>query len=184
MSAADGGWKPFTRFQSIPNITTKNPNLRFVDVTGDGHADILISEDVVFTWYESRSKDGFGTAQRVPQSWDEEKGPKLVFSDPAQTIFLADMCGDGLSDIVRIRYDEVCYWPNLGYGKFGAKIAMGNPPLLDPPDLFDPKRIHLADIDGSGTTDLVYVGLDGISLYFNQSGNSWSAPRLLSHFPR
>ena len=155
-----------------------------MDVTGDGHADILISEDVVFTWYESRSKDGFGTAQRVPQSWDEEKGPKLVFSDPAQTIFLADMCGDGLSDIVRIRYDEVCYWPNLGYGKFGAKIAMGNPPLLDPPDLFDPKRIHLADIDGSGTTDLVYVGLDGISLYFNQSGNSWSAPRLLSHFPR
>ena len=25
---------------------------------------------------------------------------------------------------------------------------------------------------------------DGISLYFNQSGNVWSAPHRLSHFPR
>ena len=83
--------------------------------------DILISEDTVFTWYESLAKDGFAPARRSPKSWDEEKGPKLVFSDPTQSIFLADMAGDGLSDIVRIRYSEVCYWPNLGYGRFGRK---------------------------------------------------------------
>jgi hypothetical protein len=60
------------------------------------------------------------------------------------------MVGDGLSDIVRIRYSEVCYWPNLGYGRFGTKVTMGNAPVLERPDLFDPRRIHLADIDGSG----------------------------------
>ena len=38
----DGGWEPFSRFRSIPNIDTRNPNLRFIDITGDGHADILI----------------------------------------------------------------------------------------------------------------------------------------------
>ena len=37
------------------------------------------------------------------------------------------------------------------------------------------KRIRLADIDGSGTTDIIYLHRDGVRLYFNQSGNSWSA---------
>ena len=47
----------------------------------------------------------------MPKSRDEEKGPALVFADPTQSIFLADMAGGGFSDIVRIRYSEVCYWP-------------------------------------------------------------------------
>ena len=181
---SDDAWERFTPFKSVPNINTKDPNLRFVDITGDGHPDILISEDTVFTWYESLAKDGFAPARRSPKSWDEEKGPKLVFSDPTQSIFLADMAGDGLSDIVRIRYSEVCYWPNLGYGHFGAKVTMGNAPVFESPDLFDPRRIHLADIDGSGNSDIIYIGHDGISLYFNQSGNFWSPPDRLSHFPR
>jgi len=180
----EGGWERFAQFSSLPNINTKDPNLRFVDVTGDGHPDILLSEDTVFTWYESYAKEGFGPARRTPKAWDEEKGPRLVFSDPTQSVFLADMSGDGLTDIVRIRYDEVCYWPNLGYGRFGAKVAMGSVGVFDSPDQFDPKRVHLADIDGSGNTDIIYVGRAGISLHFNQSGNFWSAPQLLSHFPR
>jgi RHS repeat-associated protein len=181
---AEGGWGRYTRFKSVPNIDTKDPNLRFVDLTGDGHPDILLSEDTVFTWYESLAKNGFGPAGRSPKSWDEETGPQLVFSDPTQSVFLADMSGDGLSDLVRIRYAEVCYWPNLGYGRFGAKVAMGNVPVFERPEIFDPKRIHLADIDGSGNTDIIYIGHDGISLYFNQSGNFWSAPQRLAHYPR
>ena len=98
---SDGGWDGFTPFRSRPNINTKDPNLRFVDITGDGFPDILISEDTVFTWYESLAKDGFAPRLHAPKSWDEEKGPKLVFADPTQSIFLADMVGDGLSDIVR-----------------------------------------------------------------------------------
>ena len=48
----------------------------------------------------------------------------MVLADGTQTIFTADMSGDGLSDIVRVRNGEVCYWPNLGYGRFGAKVTM------------------------------------------------------------
>lgn len=179
-----GGWTSFTPFRSPPNIETGDPNLRFVDVTGDGFPDILVSEDTVFTWYESRAKAGFAPAQRVPKSWDEEQGPTQVFADPDETIFLADMSGDGLQDILRIRYGEVCYWPNLGYGRFGAKVTMDNAPVFDSYDRFDPRRIRLADIDGSGTTDILYIGQDGITLHFNQAGNSWAAPYRLTQFPR
>ena len=48
---------------------------------------------------------------------------------------------------------------------------------------FDQRRIRLADIDGSGVTDVIYLKSDGINLYFNQSGNSWSEARQLNHFP-
>ena len=180
---ADGNWTRFTRFKSLPNINTRDPNLRFVDITGDGFPDILISEDTVFSWYESLAKDGFARAAHTPKNRDEERGASLVFSDPTQSIFLADMSGDGLSDIVRIRYGEVCYWPNLGYGRFGPKVTMDNAPLFESNDLFEPRRIRLADIDGSGNADIIYIGHDGISLFFNEAGNAWSAPYRLGHFP-
>ena len=62
---------------------------------------------------------------------------------------------------MRIRNGEVCYWPNLGYGRFGAKVTMDNAPWFDAPDQFDQRRIRLADIDGSGTTDIIYLGGHG-----------------------
>jgi hypothetical protein len=50
---------------------------------------------------------------RVPIGDDES--PRVLFADAEQSIYLADMSGDGLSDIVRIRNRDVYYWPNLGY---------------------------------------------------------------------
>jgi hypothetical protein len=46
---------------------------------------------------------GFGPAINVGATPDEESGPNLVFADQSQSIFLADISGDGLTDLVRIR---------------------------------------------------------------------------------
>lgn len=178
------GWQPFRPFTSRLNRDFRDPNLKFVDLDGDGHVDVLITEDDALVWHASLAEAGFGPAQRVPQVLDEEKGPRIVFADGTQSVYLADLSGDGLTDIVRIRNGEVCYWPNLGYGRFGAKVTMDNAPWFDNPDQFDHKRIRLADIDGSGTTDIIYLHRDGVRLYFNQSGNGWSQPHTLKVFPR
>jgi RHS repeat-associated protein len=180
----DGGWSDFMPFTSLPKIDWSAPYHKYIDLTGDGHTDILNTEDDIFTWYPSLAEEGFGRGERVRQSFDEEKAPRLVFAEATQTIFLADMSGDGLTDLARIRNGEVCYWPNLGYGRFGAKVTMDDSPWFDTPDLFDPGRIRLADIDGSGVTDIIYLGRDGVHFYFNQSGNSWSEARTLEQFPR
>jgi RHS repeat-associated protein len=179
----DEHWETFVPFTSMPNLGWDNPNLKFVDLTGDGHADILISEDEVFCWHPSLAEAGFGPPERVHKVLDEEKGPKLVLADGTESIYLADMSGDGLTDLVRIRNGEVCYWPNLGYGCFGAKVTMDNAPSFDRPDIFDERRIRLADIDGSGVTDVLYLSHRGVQVYFNQSGNSWSAPTHLMGVP-
>ncbi len=56
---------------------------------------------------------------------------------------------------------------------------MDNSPWFEHDDLFDHRRVRLADIDGSGTADLIYLDRDGARLWFNRSGNAWSPPREL-----
>lgn len=172
-------WKPFVPFEQLPNIDWNDPNLRFIDLTGDGHTDALITEQEVFTWYPSLADRGFGAVRRTTTTLDERHGPRVVFADGEQAMYVADMSGDGLVDIVRIRNGHVCYWPNLGHGRFGRQVVMDESPWFDHPDQFDQQRIRLADVDGSGTTDLLYLGRDGATLWFNRSGNTWSASRRL-----
>lgn len=179
----DQEWEPFRAFRRLPNVSWDDPNLRFMDLDGDGHADVLITEQDTIAWHPSLAEEGFGLARRVHNPSDEERGPRLVFADGTQSIYLADMCGDGLGDLVRIRNGEVCYWPNLGYGRFGQKVTMDNAPWFDNPEQFEQRRVRLADIDGSGTNDVIYLARDGVRLYFNQSGNRLSGARRLTQFP-
>ncbi len=179
----EASWAGLRTFHSLPVTDWDDPNLRFVDLTGDGIPDVLVTEDDEITWHASLLQEGFGPAMHVPVPWDERNGARVVFADGMQSVYLADMSGDGLSDLVRIRNGEVCYWPNRGYGRFGAKVTMDRSPWFDEPDLFDQKRIRLADTDGSGTTDILYLSPDGARIYLNEIGNGWSEVRLLRRFP-
>ncbi|MFJ1602627.1 SpvB/TcaC N-terminal domain-containing protein [Streptomyces sp. NPDC088253] len=179
------GWGPFRPFVHHPNRPVLGSDARLVDLDGDGRADLLITESDSLVWYPSLGEGGFGPPYRRTTSLDEEQSPRPLFTDGAESLHLADMSGDGLSDVVRINGSaEICYWPNLGHGRFGAKVVMDAAPVFDDPDRFDPRRLLLVDIDGSGTTDLVYLHGTGPLLYFNQCGNGWSSPPLeLASFP-
>jgi hypothetical protein len=177
-------WKAFRTFRAIPVVDWNDPDLRFIDLTGDGIADVLVTRDEAFDWRPSLLQEGFGTARRahVPTE-EEETGPRLLLADAVQTIFLADMSGDGLTDLVRVRNGELCYWPNRGYGRFGFKVSMERAPWFDEPDQFDPRRIRLADVDGSGAADLIYLARDGARVFVNESGNAWSGARRIGGWP-
>jgi RHS repeat-associated protein len=179
----DADWSAHTAFESAPAIAWSDPDLRFMDLTGDGLADVLITQNDALVWYASLGKAGFADGGTVVRSLDEEAGPRLLFADGEESVFLADMSGDGLTDLVRVRNGAVCYWPNVGYGRFAAKITMPGLPGLDRPDLFDARRVRLVDVDGSGTTDLIYLGSDGARLYPNEAGNRWGRPTLLAAVP-
>lgn len=180
----DNEWLPFQGFEQLPNISFNDPYVRMIDLNGDGKAELVVGEENAFVWYQSEGRTGFGAAQRTSRSFDEEAGPHMVFADETQSILLADMSGDGLTDIVRIRNGEVCYWPNLGYGKFGRKVSMDNAPWFDQPDAFNPSFIKLADLDGSGTIDIIYLGKNKFSCWLNSSGNRFApTPFEIDAFP-
>lgn len=179
----DNEWQPFQSFEKIPNVNQNDANTKYIDLNGDGKVDLIISEENVFTWYPNLGIAGYDSPEIAHKPYDEEKGAAMVFADSTQSIFLADMSGDGMTDIVRIRNGEICYWPNMGYGKFGAKVNMDNAPVFDSQDMFNPAYLHLFDISGTGATDIVYLGNNQCNTWFNLSGNGWSEVHLIDAFP-
>lgn len=115
-----------------------------------------------------------------------DRFPDVYFSDPR--VKLADMTGDGLTDIVLVDHGRVDYWPYLGNGRWGRRIPMTG--RIEFPDAtmfggigFDPKRVLLGDVDGDGCADLVYVESGRVTVWLNQQGNGWSPPVVLRGTP-
>ena len=171
-TTSNGTWQKFKHYDVFPSFDLADPNVRLVDLTGDGLSDALMTQGDHFLWFECLGEKGFAPPKHIARKHDLDQFPDVFFSDPSGRVRLADMTGDGLNDIVLIHNGRVDYWPNLGYGQFGKRMTMENAPHLEVN--FDPKRLFLADLNGTGCADLVYVDFDRVHFWFNQSGNRWS----------
>lgn len=176
-------WSEFRTLRQTPNVDWDAPSTRLADLTGDGLADVLVTRRDGFDIWQSLGEHGFSAPETVYNAWDASNGPQVLSEGPGAAVMLSDMSGDGLPDIVLVEPGRVSYWPGLGYGRFGPRVDMQNAPWFDPPDLFDRRRLSFADIDGSGTSDIIYLGEDSVRIYFNRSGNSFTGPRILEGFP-
>lgn len=157
--------------------------LQDLDLLGTGVRGVLACEDDRAVFFPRESGERFGEPVTVALDALREGGTWL-FGDSNLALFLADMTGDGLADIVRVEARSVRYWPNLGRGRFGSCVVMAAPPLIDRPDAFDPRAVRLSDIDGSGCADLVYLAGDQLRIWMNRQGNGWNPPATLaSPFP-
>lgn len=167
---ADHTWSPFVNFESFP-LAYNAPQIEMVDIDGNGLTDLVAFDQTYITIYPSRRTQGYA----APLKRLRERQVALQNDGYArEMVGFADMFGDGLNHRVRIRNGLVECWPNLGYGRFGEKVVLGNAPHFGAE--MDASRLFLADVDGSGTTDLLYIYSDRVELYLNQSGNSFSDP--------
>ena len=160
-------WKSFRSLPSWP-AAYPIPEQAWLDVTGDGIADLVQFTANKVLVYPNIRKQGMG----IP--FMESKLPSMppsLSGSPVEIIQFADMTGTGKSHLVRIRSSQVVYWPNLSYGRFGEPITMDNPPTFGRD--FNPKQLFLADLDGSGTIDLIYLQSKQAFIYLNQSGNAF-----------
>ncbi len=164
----DRTWKNFQTFPAFPT-DYHNPHHHMVDVTGDGLADVLLMEQDRISVWPSLGKEGFGK----PYSRPPEAGVSLPKPGAANALVqFADLLGSGTQHLIRIANGKVECWPNLGYGRIGKPIVLGNAPRFG--EDLDASRLFLADIDGSGTLDLVYAYPDRLDVYYNHSGNAFS----------
>jgi RHS repeat-associated protein len=162
------GWsrRSFQRYRQVPAVNLSDNRVKLLDLDGDGLTDVLRSGTRLEAWFNDADPDlawqrtavGTGTV------------PPVDLSDPR--VRLADMTGDGLSDLVLLRNGNVTYWPSLGHGRWGPMITMRQAPRL--PDGYDPRRVLLGDVDGDGAADLIYVDNGRVLLWGNLSGNGWT----------
>jgi YD repeat-containing protein len=122
--------------------------VKIADFNGDGLVDVgkLRSQSLIY-WPSM----GFGlfddpvAMSGVPQMAEEERH------------HVADLNGDGLADIVYVGISNVGYWLNRGDGSFDAMQTISGTPSVDPVQ----GEVQFADMNGNGTTDIVWVDLSG-----------------------
>ncbi|WP_156432455.1 SpvB/TcaC N-terminal domain-containing protein, partial [Burkholderia sp. MSMB1498] len=163
-------WSRFTPFNALPPEFF-HPQAQLADLVGSGLSDLALIGPKSVRLYANQ-RDGFARATDVVQS--EETTLPIAGRDARELVAFSDVLGSGQTHLVRIRHDGVMCWPNLGRGRFGRPFLLAT--LNFARDTFNPDQIFLADLDGSGATDVIYLERDHLTLYLNQSGNGFAAP--------
>lgn len=166
----DKTWSEFTPFQAFPSEFL-HPRAAFANLAGAGLTDLALIGPNSVRLYASCRERGFAAPTDVPHD-----GASLPLAGAArdEVVAFADILGSGCVHLVRIRHDELTCWPNLGHGRFGSPIAFARLPFAA--HEFDPGRVFLADLDGSGAADLIVAGADGLTIFRNRSGNGLADP--------
>lgn len=161
-------WAPFVPFSAFPSEFL-HPEIHLVDLSGNGLADVVLIGPQSVRLYANT-----GGSFSPPQTLEVGTTIQLpvTLANGKQLTAFADILGSGTQHLVRITAQEVNYWPNLGHGCFGKKQALKiDKHWAEKTIEFDPDRVLLIDIDGSGAVDLLYIQQNAIDIWLNESGN-------------
>ncbi|VFS15010.1 Mono(ADP-ribosyl)transferase SpvB [Enterobacter cancerogenus] len=167
-------WTEFTPLKALP-VEYAHMRAQLADISGTGLSDLVLIGPRSVRLY-SGTGEGWKPATVVMQQ-DDITLPQ--FNPDARVLAaFSDMAGSGQQHLVEIRAEGVRYWPSLGHGRFGFPVSMNG--FSWPAETFNPEQLYLADVDGSGTTDLIYALSDRLMVWLNQSGNHFAEPFSIS----
>ena len=170
--------RSFQRYDSAPSFNLEDPEVRLVDLDGDGVTDAIRSGTRLECFFNDPD-EGWNDTRWVERQALEEF-PNVNFSDPR--VKWADMTGDGLQDIVLVYDGNVEYWPNLGLRQLGqadltCATAPASPTATIPSASWSATWMATAWPTSSTST------IRKVTLWINQSGNGWSDPIVITGTP-
>jgi hypothetical protein len=169
---SSGNWSGFTPFNALP-LEFLHSRGCLADVMGAGFLDFVMIGPRSVRLFANRQSDGFAGETQIAHTVDDDALPALTLST-TELVAFCDVLGSGQQHLVRIRHNELKCWPNLGGGRFGKGFVFAVLPF--PYDTFVASRVLLADLNGSGATDLLYLEADRFWVLRNLGGNGF-APR-------
>lgn len=164
-------WSAFTPFNALP-VEFFHPQAQLADLVGAGLSDLAVIGPRSVRLYPNQ-RGGYGAPIDVIH---DVGGPALPTfgGNERELVAFSDVLGSGQPHLICIRFDGLTCWPNLGHGRFGTPFQMAH--LGFDHTSFNPDQLFLADLDGSGAADLIYFERDFLTVYLNQSGNSFAPP--------
>ncbi|MGO8926297.1 MAG: SpvB/TcaC N-terminal domain-containing protein [Limisphaerales bacterium] len=78
---------------------------------------------------------------------------------PVDDVFVIDINGDGLADIVAVGYNYILYWINQGNGSFSPMFTRTGMPTYQR----GVTVLRQADINGNGSTDFIWENWDPVA---------------------
>jgi RHS repeat-associated protein len=175
----DGRWHQFISLKALPNEFF-HPQAQLADLMGAGLQDLAMIGPRSVRFYASGRAEGYRAAQEVAHSIDEDRLPLFSRANDRLVAF-CDVLGSGQQHLIEVRHDQLKCWPNLGRGRFGKGFVWCKLPFTY--DEFDASRVLLADFDGSGTVDLVFLRPDCALIYMNRGGNGFDEVPLRLPWP-
>jgi len=141
-------------------IRFSDPDVKVADMNGDGIADIVRARRGELRYWPGRGNGFWGTGNRgdcgsgaFGTGRHIEMSGAPYYSDLQGTsIRLEDVNGDGLTDLVQVRFDEVDVWLNVNGTSWTERRIIDHTPVS--PSFAS--RVRLVDVDGSGTRDILW----------------------------
>jgi hypothetical protein len=130
--------------------------------------------------YANRREEGFARAEEVAHEPIDDRLP-LFSNSPSELVMLGNLLGSDMTELCRIRHDEIKCWPNLGHGKFGKGRVISGPTFEY--GEFDSARVRIADLNGSGAPALIYLKSDAFEIYLNRGGNGLEQTPIIVPWP-
>lgn len=131
-----------------------DPNhTKLADMNGDRLLDLarvtLFQNQIEVTYWPNKGRGSWGNRTLMSGTVD-------VGTLPIEDVFVRDINGDGLADIVAVAYDNVSYWINQGNDTFSRRFEVSNTPEY----IKGTTVLQQADINGNGSTDFLWENFD------------------------
>jgi YD repeat-containing protein len=133
-------------------VEVGRPEVRFVDMNGDGLADVVWLTDAWMKIFLGRGDGTFVPFSRTPYPWGGSAAVDL------SNLLIADLNRDGLVDLVRVDAANVTWFRGEADGRFGQFFRH----LARPPGADADVVVTIADLNGNGSQDVVWSSSGGL----------------------
>lgn len=164
-----------------PPAVVDNSNVEFIDLNANGLPDILTTDTGHFAYINRGQRDIGGGQQAIlwegPLQMAAEQGQTHNYELSAANVHLADMTGDGISDLVVTDPFIVQYFENSGALGWAAGQFMSvenNPPPA--PFGSNAQSIITSDLSFNKRIDIIQSEFGAYHTWFNQGKSRYTGP--------